>query len=109
VNRRKLEIWIIVSAMVLDVVLGVLYSFAEHLPVWHGIFCAVANAVTDGGDVAPSNPWGYAITSLEYVIVVPLFAATFSLFTTIVTTRDVKKHIDKRHQEMKTHVSEATK
>jgi hypothetical protein len=107
-NRRKLETWVIASAAALDVVLGILYSVAEHVPLWHGLYCALANAVTDGGDVSPTNGFGYAVNAAEFILVVPLFAATFSLFTTVLTTKDVKAHVDKRHEELKAHVTERT-
>jgi hypothetical protein len=105
-TRRTIELAVVGSALTLDLILGSLYSVAEHIPLWHGIFCGLANAVTDGGDVSPTNGFGYAITALEYVLVVPLFAAALSLFSSIVTTKDVKAHVDKRHRELKTHVTD---
>lgn len=72
----------VAGALVLDAALGLAFAaVTPHLTWWHGLFCALANAVTDGGDAPPVNAPGYAITALEYVTVVPLFAAAFSLFT----------------------------
>ena len=103
-TRRKLELLVIASALSLDAVLGLLYAWDEHLPVWHGLYVSLANAVTLGGDVSPTNGFGYAINAAECLLVVPLFAAVFSLFTTILTSHDVKAHVDRRHEEMKAHV-----
>lgn len=76
----------ITAAVALDTLLGALYSAATpHLPLWHGLYCALANAVTLGGDVSPANTAGYVIQTVECLLVVPLFAATFSLFTSGLT------------------------
>ena len=80
-SHHRIALIVILAAIVLDAGLGLAFAAAEHLPAWHGLFCGLANAVTDGGDVSPTNPAGYMITAAEYVLVVPLFAATFSLFT----------------------------
>ena len=80
-SHHRIALIVIAAALVLDAALGLAYAVAEHLPAWHGLFCGLANAVTDGGDVPPRNAAGYAITAAEYLLVVPLFAATFSLFT----------------------------
>jgi hypothetical protein len=108
-TRRKLELLVITSALALDAVFGWLYGIAEHLPIWHSMYVALANAVTLGGDVSPVNGYGYLLNTLECVLVVPLFAATFSLFTTVLTTADVKAHINRKHEELKDHITKETK
>lgn len=81
-SHHRVALLVVTSALVLDAALGALYSLATPgLPLWHGLYCALANAVTVGGDVAPVNAAGYAIQAAECSLVVPLFAATFSLFT----------------------------
>lgn len=80
-SHHRIALIVIAAAAVLDAALGFGYAAAEHLPAWHGLFCALANAVTVGGDVPPTDPAGYAINAAECLLVVPLFAATFSLFT----------------------------
>jgi hypothetical protein len=77
-------------ALALDVALGVLYGAEEHIGVWHGIYCALATAVTAGGDVNPVNTAGYVVMAVICVTVVPLFGATFSLFTSALTSVHVK-------------------
>ena len=76
--------------------LGWLHARAMRWPLWHGEFCALANGVTDGCDTGPSNAYAYEVTAAEYVTVVPLLAATFSLFTSRATIRHVRRHVDKR-------------
>ncbi len=80
-SHHRIALIVIAVALVLDAGLGLAFAAVQHLPAWHGLFCGLANAVTDGGDVAPATGAGYAITAAEYLLVVPLFAATFSLFT----------------------------
>lgn len=97
---------ILYLALALDAVCGLIFSGAEHVPVWHGEFCALANAVTDGGDVPPSTPVGYAVTALEYLTVVPLVTAAFSLLTSALTSGHVKEHLAGHERRMKEHIVE---
>lgn len=77
-------------ALALDVALGLLYGTDEHIGAWHGIYCALATAVTAGGDVNPVNTAGYVIMTVVCVTVVPLFGATFSLFTSALAAVHVR-------------------
>lgn len=101
-SHHRIALLVIAAAAVLDAALGLAYAaVTPHLPWWHGLYCALANAVTVGGDVAPANGAGYAITAAECLLVVPLFAAAFSLFTsglTAVHVRGAEGRI-KRHVE----------
>jgi hypothetical protein len=106
VNHHRIAVAVIAAAMTLDAVLGLAFARAEHLPAPHGLFCGLANAVTDGCDVAPRTAGGYVITALEYFLVVPLFAATFSLFTSGLTSlhigraeRRIKQHVTQVHED----------
>jgi hypothetical protein len=91
VRHNRLALYTIGAAVVIDAVLGALYSeFTPGLPLWHGLYCALANAVTDGGDVTPVNDAGYAIQACEYVTVVPLVAAAFSLFTSALSSVHIR-------------------
>jgi len=78
------------AAFGLDIPLGVEYGRAEHIGIWHGIYCALATAVTAGGDVNPVNTEGYVLMTLVCVTVVPLFGATFSLFTSALSSVHVR-------------------
>lgn len=94
--------FIVISvALVLDTIFGLCFAAAQHISVWLGLYCALANAVTVGGTVAPAHLWGFIWTALECILVVPLFAATFSLFTTGLTAAHVRKSEDriKEHVE----------
>lgn len=92
----------IAGSLITAVILGLAYSaVTPGLPWWHGVYCALANAVTDGGDVQPVNKPGYAIQSAEFLTVVPLFVASFSLFTSAMSAVNqrasesrIKRHIE---------------
>jgi hypothetical protein len=91
VKHHHIAMVTIAVAMVLDAVLGVLYAeVTPGMPVWHGLYCALANAVTDGGDVTPVNHAGYIIQAIEYATVVPLFGASFSLFTSALSSMHLR-------------------
>jgi hypothetical protein len=83
----------------LVVVLGWWHSLVAGLPLWHGIYCAVATATTNGGD-CPLGGQGYLIASIEFFTVVPLFALSLTLFTSHfinqgaqLRTDDIKQHV----------------
>lgn len=102
-SHHRIAAVTVTAAVTLDALLGYLFSVAQHIPVWHGLYCALANAVTVGGDVAPTTPAGYAVTAAECALVVPLFAATFSLFTSGLSAvqvreseNNIKGHVEAR-------------
>lgn len=94
----------VTAAGVLDLGLGWAFAVAEHLPVTTGLYWAVTTATTVGfGDVTPHNPIGRVIAVAVALTVVPLFAATFSLFTSALTTTHVRRseHRIKEHVEQR--------
>lgn len=93
----------VAAALALDVLLGWAFAAVQHVPVWLGVYCALANAVTVGGTVPPSVPWGYGLTAAECALVVPLFAATFSLFTSGLAGL----HVTRSEARLKEHVAAA--
>lgn len=104
---HRAAVRVILVALAADAVCGVLFSFAQRLPLWHGMYVALANAVTFGGDVPPSTPLGYAVNTIECLFVIPLFAATLSLFTSRLTGEHVKQHVQDAKEDIKSHVTTA--
>lgn len=96
----------IAAAAVLDTCAGLGFAAAEHTGAGRGLYWAVATATTVGyGDVAPRTAAGHVIAVLVMLTVVPLFGATFSLFTSGLAAGHVagaegriKAHIE-RHAE----------
>jgi voltage-gated potassium channel len=110
VNRRYAYITI-VSAVVLDFIGALCFAAAEHLSVGDGLYWAVTTATTVGyGDVTPHSGAAKVVAVLVMLTVIPLFAATFSLFTTLMTAAHVRKeavslrarldHIIKHHPDI---------
>lgn len=85
-KHHHLALAVVGAALVLDTGLGLGYGAAEHIGPWHGLYCALATAVTVGGDVAPYNVAGYVIMTAICITVVPLFGAAFSLFTSALSS-----------------------
>lgn len=102
--QHKRALITIAVAAGLDGVLGVVFARLEHLPWFTGIYWAVTTATTVGyGDVAPHTTSGRVVAIVVMVTVVPLFAATFSLFTSGLTSthvqaaaEDIKDHVENR-------------
>lgn len=101
-THRSLAWLTILAALVLDAACGLAFAVFQHIPAWHGLYCAVANAVTVGGDVSPTTAAGYGITAVECLLVVPLFAATLSLFTSALAG----SHVTASEERVKAHVED---
>lgn len=92
------------AAAILDTGLGLAFAAAEHLPDTTGLYWAVATATTVGyGDVVPRTAAGRAIAVVVMLTVVPLFGATFALFTAGLgaghlhaAERRIKAHVEDR-------------
>jgi hypothetical protein len=102
VRHHRVALLVIASALVLDAGLGIAYSAAMHIGVWDGLYNALANAVTLGGDVTPVGVWAHIVNAGECLSVVPLFGASFSLFTSGLTAT----HVDKAEGRIKRHLEE---
>lgn len=101
-SSHRWAIATVISALVLDAVMGLLYARFQHLPLWHGMYCALANAVTLGGDVSPTNAGSYVVNTVECFTIVPLFAASLSFFTSGLAGAQVRDS----ERRIKQHVTE---
>lgn len=109
---HKAALATITAAAALDSAGGVCFARAEHLSVWRGLYWAVTTATTVGyGDITPATAAGHIIAVIVMLTVVPLFAATFSLFTTGLTSVHLRRaeHAMKRHvdERLRQHLGEA--
>src|SRR5579863_5173523 len=109
--NRKFAYLTIALAGCLDLLAGIWFAAAEHISDGNGLYWAVTTATTVGyGDITPHNTVGKWIAVLVMLTVIPLFAATFSLFTTLMTANHVSKeagalkrrldHIIKHHPDI---------
>lgn len=102
-NHRRAAILTILAAALMDVACGLAYAFTEHQPIGQSLFCGVANAVTEGSCPPPATVAGHLIDLVEFVLVVPLVAAVFSLLTsglagmhTAASEERLKAHLEER-------------
>ena len=99
--RRSSAVYTIVAAVAFDLIGAVWFAAEEHLSVSTGIYWSVTTATTVGyGDITPHTHIGRFIAVLVMLTVIPLFAATFSLLTTSLTTM----HVSKLHAEALAHI-----
>jgi hypothetical protein len=99
-RHSRLALTTIAAAILLDVILGWLYSACEHLPALHGMYCGLSNGVTVGCDVTPVNASGYVLNAIECLLAVPLWTAAFSLLTSALTSG----HVAASEKRIKAHV-----
>lgn len=86
-RHHKRALAIISVAVVLDAALGVAFAAAEHVSVPDGLYFATTTATTVGyGDVVPHGWAAHLIAVTIMLTVIPLFAATFSLLTSGLTS-----------------------
>lgn len=84
----------IATASALDAAGGLAFAGAEHRSAAAGLYWAVTTATTVGyGDVTPHTAAGHLIAVAVMLTVVPLFAATFSLFTSGLTSVHVRRAV----------------
>jgi voltage-gated potassium channel Kch len=91
----------IAGAVVFDLIGAVCFAAVENISVMTGLYWSVTTATTVGyGDITPHTHSGRLIAALVMLTVIPLFAATFSLLTTSLTSM----HVSKLHAEALAHI-----
>jgi hypothetical protein len=88
----------------LIVVLGLLLGVTTHAGPALGMYCATGLATTDGCPLVFQGWQSYTLGELSMVTMIPLWGAVFSFITAGLTA----DHIDKKHDEMKEHVTSQT-
>lgn len=110
VKRQRGARYTVLVAIVLDVTAGFLFAHYERISVVHGLYWAEEEATTVGSGYLPVTGAGQLIKALVGVTIIPLFAATFSIFTTALTAthvhkveRDIKKRVEEADESIRTH------
>jgi voltage-gated potassium channel Kch len=98
---RKAAYTTIAAAVVFDIIGAIWFAAVENISVATGLYWSVTTATTVGyGDITPHTHTGRLIAVLVMLTVIPLFAATFSLLTTSLTSM----HVSKLHAEALAHI-----
>lgn len=97
-HRRVVKI--LAATALADIILGILMGMTEHCSPWHGMYCTTGLTTTDGCDLAFHGWQAYILATIAMILMVPLWSAAFSFFTTGLTA----DHIDRKHDEMTTTV-----
>lgn len=98
---RRAAYTTILAAVGFDVIGAIWFAAVEHLSVATALYWSVTTATTVGyGDISPHTHVGRLIAVLVMLTVIPLFAATFSLLTTSLTTM----HASRLHAEALAHL-----
>jgi voltage-gated potassium channel len=100
---------ILALAALSDAVLGLWFAVAEHVSGWDGLYFAVTTGTTVGyGDISPHGRAAHLIAVAMMIIAIPLFGASFSLFTSGITAGHIRRHLDTRlrehHEEIIAHL-----
>lgn len=102
-RRHRAALITIAAALSLDAVAGLVFAAAEHISAGLGLYWAVTTATTCGyGDISPRSGAGHVIAVITMLTIIPLFGASFSLFTSGLTgghvaasERRVRAHIER--------------
>lgn len=113
--RHLAAVITIACAALLDTAGGLVFAAAEHVPATSGLYWAVATATTVGyGDITPRTSFGRAIAVVVMLTVIPLFGASFSLFTSGLAGVHVERlggslhakldRLEKGHRQLRAHL-----
>lgn len=87
-----------------DAALGLWFAAAQHISGWNGLYFAVTTGTTVGyGDITPHGRAAHLIAVAIMLIAIPLFGASFALFTSTLTTCHVRAHLDGAERRIKAH------
>jgi hypothetical protein len=56
-------------------------AVTEHLPLWHGLYCALGTGATVGCDVTATRPAAQIVSAAVMLTAIPLLAAAFAALT----------------------------
>lgn len=104
--RHRLALATIAAAILLDVALGLAFGAVDHVGPWNGLYFGLVTATTIGyGDVLPHGWLPHLLTATMALTVVPLWSASFSLFTAGLTNTNlaaaearIKQHVSSHHR-----------
>lgn len=88
---------LLAAVVLLIIVLGALYGYADHVGVLSGMYFAVVTVTTVGyGDITPHGWAPHLLALAIMVLIIPLWSGSFSLLAAGLTA----DHVDKRHRQI---------
>lgn len=107
VHHRRM-IWLLGIVAVLIVLLGALYGYTDQqVGVWGGMYFAVVTVTTVGyGDVIPRGWEDHLVALAIMILIVPLWSAVFSLFTSGLIADHVDAKTEHQTTALKEHVDD---
>jgi voltage-gated potassium channel len=104
-HKRMLMLLAVVAVLV--VALGALYGYVDkQLNAWDGMYFAVVTVTTVGyGDIIPRGWADHLVALAIMILIIPAWTGVFSLLTTGM----LASHVDKRHDDLKKHVTESSR
>lgn len=84
------------SAVACIIAGGAAFAVAGHLPLWHGLYCAVGTASTVGCDVAFTTAAGRVVSVAVMLTAIPLLGATFASLTAMHVHRHVVRTLNRQ-------------
>lgn len=101
VRHHGLALITIGTAAALDTALGAAFGVADHIGIPRGLYFATTTATTVGyGDITPRGALPHLLAVAIMLTVIPLFGASFSLFTSGLSSW----HVARAEERIRGHV-----
>lgn len=95
-SAHKNALRVLGTAIALNCALGGLYGAAMGIGLWNGLYYSTGVATTSGNSpYGPSGWFPHVLTVAMECMVIPLFGASFSLFTSGLSAAHIKLHLRK--------------
>lgn len=102
-SHQRWALVVIAAAVVLDTALGIAFAFADHVSIGDGLYLATAIGSTSGYAQVLVRGWlPHLLVVGMFLTVIPLFSATFALFTSglaAVHVHHLRGHLESLHAE----------
>ena len=105
-SHHRIALLVIGCAAVIDAFGALAFAAADHQGVLLSFYWAVYTATTTGyGDVPVIGPGAHVVAIVVMLTAIPLWTATFSLFTSGL----MAQHVRKAEHRIKAHIEERTR
>ena len=102
-SHHKIALIVIAAAAALDIIAAVTFAAVDHTGMLLAFYWAVYTATTTGyGDVPVTTPAAHVVAIAVMLTAIPLWTATFSLFTSGL----MAAHVRKSEKRIKQHAEE---